>query len=54
MSILTLDKILRGNNIISYSCKLVMPYCEIVGDLFLTESKLCFVANEKNSLYLMV
>lgn len=31
-----------------------MPYCEIVGDLFLTESRLCFVANEKNSLLLMV
>jgi hypothetical protein len=31
-----------------------MPYCEINGDLFLTESRLCFVANEKNNLFLMV
>ena len=31
-----------------------MPYCEIKGELLLTETRINFAADEKNYVYLMV
>lgn len=36
------------------SCRNVMPYCEIKGELLLTETRINFAADEKNYVYLMV
>lgn len=45
---------LRNNEIISYySCKHVMPYCEIEGEFLLTETRIHFVAEDKDYKFLM-
>jgi hypothetical protein len=37
-----------------YQCKNVMPYCEIRGQILLSETRVNFAADEKSYKYLMV